>query len=73
MVSFVDDNKIFMNFKATDTISLMYKEMEKGVKTWRDILRITGGDLQLEKTWIGMLIFNYKTYGSSNMNKHALY
>ena len=51
----------------------MYREIQKGVITWRDILRITGGELELDKTWIGLLIFDYDTFKSANMNKHAVY
>ena len=73
MVSFVDDNKILMNFPPYTSMTEIYNAMKKGVSTWRDILRITGGDLELNKTWIGMLLFDYNTYTGKNMGKHSLY
>lgn len=58
MVSYIDDNKIFINFDAKTAIQQIYNEIQKGVITWRDILWITGGELELDKTWIGILTFN---------------
>ena len=73
MVSFVDDNKILMNFQPLATTTEIYDAMKKGVTTWRDILKITGGDLELNKTWIGMLAFNYNTYTGKNMGRYSRY
>ena len=73
MVSFVDDNKILMNFTPLTPTAEIYAAMKKGVSTWRDILRITGGDLELSKTWIGMLSFDYNTYTGKHMGKHSRY
>ena len=73
MVSFVDDNKILMNFQPCTPIAAIYNAIKHGVKTWKDILRITGGELELEKTWIGMLTFAYDTYSGKHMGKHSLY
>jgi hypothetical protein len=73
MVSFVDDNKILMNFSPDTSIVKVYDAMKKGVSTWKEILNITGGDLELEKTWIGMLLFNYDTYSGKNMGRKSKY
>jgi hypothetical protein len=73
MVSFVDDNKILMNFKPDTPISTIYNAMKKGVATWKEILNITGGDLELEKTWIGMLLFDFNTYSGKSMGRNSLY
>ena len=73
MVSFVDDNKLLMNFRPETAAAVLYDAMKKGVTTWRDILRITGGDLELEKTWIGILTFDFNTYTGKHMGKHARY
>ena len=71
MVSFVDDNKLLMNFTPLTPATEIYAAMKKGVTTWREILRITGGDLELEKTWIGILTFDYDTYTGKNMGKYS--
>ena len=73
MVSFVDDNKILMNFTPTTSLQDIYAAMKKGVSTWKEILNITGGELELEKTWIGMLVFDYNTYSGKNMGKNSWY
>jgi hypothetical protein len=73
MVSFVDDNKLLMNFHPFSRAEMIYNAMKKGVTTWRDILRITGGDLELDKTWIGILTFDYHTYTGKHMGKHSVY
>jgi hypothetical protein len=73
MVSFVDDNKLLMNFGPLTPRAQIYESMKKGVKTWRDILRITGGDLELSKTWIGILSFKYDTYTGKHMGKNSVY
>ena len=73
MVSYIDDNKLFMNFDAKTSIQRIYSEIKKGVITWRDILRITGGELELDKTWIGILAFNYATFSAKYMRQHGVY
>ena len=73
MISFVDDNKILMNFQPCTPFATIYEAMKRGVKTWREVLRITGGELELEKTWIGMLLFDYNTFTGKHMGKHSLY
>ena len=73
VISFVDDNKLLMNFEPHTSIEAIYNAMKKGVTTWRDILRITGGDLELDKTWVGILTYDYNTYTGKHMGKHSLY
>ena len=71
IVSFVDDNKIMMNFDVDATVQQIYRDISTGIKTWRDILRITGGELELDKSYIGILSFNFDTFKSEYMGKHS--
>lgn len=73
MVSFVDDNKLFMNFTPTTPEQMIYQAMNNGIKTWREILNITGGELELDKTWVGLLTFDYDTYEGKHLGPHARY
>ena len=47
VVSFIDDNKMSMNFKIMIALAMIYFHIGVGVKTWREILRLTGGELEL--------------------------
>ena len=53
IMSFIDDNKITMNFEVETKIQRIYESIRKGVQCWREILRITDGELELEKSFIG--------------------
>ena len=71
IMSFIDDNKITMNFEVETEIQRIYESIRKGVQCWREILRITGGELELEKSFIGILTFDFDTYQEKNMGTNS--
>ena len=71
MLSFIDDNKLTMNFEVETVIQRIYDAIRNGVQCWRDILRITGGELELEKSFIGILTFDFDTYHAKNMGNNS--
>ena len=62
-----------MNFDVDVAVQQIYKDITTGIKTWRDILRITGGELELDKSYIGILTFNFDTFKSEYMGKHSIH
>ena len=71
VASFIDDNKISMSFKVGSMLERIYSCIGTGVTTWRQILRLTGGDLELAKTYIGILTFNFDTFHSKYMGRNS--
>ena len=71
MLSFIDDNKLTMNFEVETVIQRIYDAIRHGVQCWRDILRLTGGELELEKSFIGILTFDFDTFQAKNMGKNS--
>ena len=74
VVSYVDDNTIVRIFPANSTPEQIFAELTQHLKSWRKILQITGGDLDITKSNCSIMKWKRKgIYGTPQlMNKKEL-
>jgi hypothetical protein len=49
VISYVDDNTLVESFSCDQSLAAILTNLQNCIKLWHRILRITGGDLALEK------------------------
>ena len=64
MLSYVDDNNISNNGSTTETITEVLKRTQHDVQMWSDILRATGGTLNLSKCFCQAMTYMFSRTGA---------
>ena len=64
MLSYVDDNNISNNGSTTDTITEVLKRTQHDAQMWSDILRATGGTLNLSKCFCQAMHYIFARSGA---------
>ena len=62
LVSYVDDNSLLRSFQNGLSIEKMFQIMSNEVTAWWNLLRITGGDLALEKCTYSLMSWKWSGY-----------
>ena len=62
VVSYVDDNTIVKSFANGTSIDQMIQSTKQSLIEWHGLLRLTGGDLALEKCKISILCWKKHGY-----------
>lgn len=65
MLSFIDKIKIMMTFQASTGVQRIYDVIRNGVQRRREILHLTGGELELN---VGIFTFDFDTYQGKQMS-----
>jgi hypothetical protein len=64
MLGFVDDNNITNNGEGWETVSDIIIRTQHGAQLWNDLLRATGGALNLDKCFAQVLAFQFRLNGA---------
>ena len=62
VVSYVDDNSLLRSFDPTETASSIVNTVSTELTSWWKLLRVTGGDLALEKCTYSIMKWKWKGY-----------
>ena len=62
--SFVDDNKLMFAYHGGTELSRMTEIIREGLLTWNNLLRMTGGELSINKCFFSITSFNMDMYGN---------
>ena len=64
MLSFVDDCNLFNNGEKYETLRDILKRIQHDAQFWNDIIRSSGGALELSKCFMQVIYFNFATNGT---------
>jgi hypothetical protein len=64
MPGFVDDNKITNNGEGWETVNDIITRTQRGAQLWNDLLRATGGALNLDECFAQVLAFQFGLNGA---------
>ena len=62
MISYVDDNTIVTSFKEDESQNEILVTARKNLTSWRRLLQLTGGDIDIEKSKWSVMRWKYDTY-----------
>ena len=65
MLSFVDDCNLSNNGEKYETLRDILKRTQHDAQLWNDIIRSSGGALELSKCFMQVIYFNFATNGTS--------
>ena len=63
--SFVDDNKLMFAFKGDTPMLNIYNIIKSGLLVWNKLLRLTGGELSIEKCFFSVISYSFDYYGNA--------
>ena len=68
LISYVDDNTIVVSFGESESQTNILKTIRSNLGSWRRILQLTGGDIDVEKSkWSTMRWKHCKTWGTAKL------
>ena len=68
LISYVDDNTIVIGFNETTAQKEIIKTLKTNLGSWRRLLQLTGGDIDVEKSkWCAMRWTYCKTWGTERI------
>ena len=68
IISFVDDNTLMVVCSPTATSELMHSCTTEVLASWQKIMDITGGVVELYKSFLSLMAFDFNTY---SLRKHG--
>ena len=71
IISYVDDNTIVRSFDNNSTVPDILLEMKRCILTWNKLLKLTGGDLSLDKCKISIMHWKRNYWGIHQLSTFA--
>ena len=65
VVSYVDDNSLLRSFDASEELYTIGQVVSREITSWWNLLRITGGDLALEKCTYSVMKWKWSGYANT--------
>ena len=69
--SYVDDNKLTFSFPPQTKLHEMRETVKKGLMTWNELLRLTGGELSIEKCFFSTTTHRIDSWGNIYLDKEG--